>query len=135
MRKNSNDQKNNYIPFSFDKNQSSFNVKEKIAEMIIEARIKKGISQEELAKKMGIKQPNIARWENGTASPSNESLEKIATALETELVLPKFKFLENKTDSVPFNIIWKFGENNNKDKTITEEYSETSNFKLINATN
>lgn len=48
---------------------------------IIEARLEKGITQNELAKKVGTKQSAIARLESGNANPSLSFLEKIALAL------------------------------------------------------
>lgn len=62
-----------------------------IAEMIIDARIRKGLTQSELAKKVGTKQPSIARIERGESSPSISFLEKIAAALGMKLVSPKFE--------------------------------------------
>lgn len=52
---------------------------------LIEARIKKGLTQEGLAKKVGTKQSAIARLEGGNANPSVSFLEKIAAALGTKL--------------------------------------------------
>ncbi len=48
---------------------------------MIEARIKKGITQEELAKKLGTKQSVISRLESGRANPSILFLKKLASAL------------------------------------------------------
>jgi len=75
-----------------DEHRDSF----EIAASVMEARILKGLSQEELAKKVGTKQPSIARLESGSCLPSLSFLEKIAKALDTELILPKFKFLEKQ---------------------------------------
>lgn len=57
---------------------------------IIEARIKKGITQVELAKKMGTKQSVISRLESGRANPSVNFLKKLAHALNSRL---EIKFL------------------------------------------
>lgn len=62
-----------------------------IAKNIIEARLASGLSQAQLAKKIGTKQPCIARIESGNHTPSLNILQKIAKALKTELVPPTFK--------------------------------------------
>lgn len=54
---------------------------------LIEARIKKGISQKELAEKVGTKQSAIARFESGDVNPSLEFLQKIATAMGRNLIV------------------------------------------------
>lgn len=52
---------------------------------IIQARRKKGITQEHLAKKIGTKQSAIARLESGRANPSVALLKKLAQALNSNL--------------------------------------------------
>ncbi|MBI2327565.1 helix-turn-helix transcriptional regulator [Candidatus Curtissbacteria bacterium] len=54
---------------------------------IIEARIKKGLTQEALARKIRTKQSAIARIESGNANPSVEFLQKLAEALGKKLVI------------------------------------------------
>ena len=54
---------------------------------LISARAKKGLTQEELAKKMGTKQSAIARVESGNANPSVAFLEKLAFALGSKLII------------------------------------------------
>ncbi|MBT3817374.1 MAG: helix-turn-helix transcriptional regulator [Candidatus Magasanikbacteria bacterium] len=56
-----------------------------LAKMIIEKRIKQGLSQKELAEKIGTKQPAIARLESGTYNPSMLFLKKTAKALNSAL--------------------------------------------------
>jgi ribosome-binding protein aMBF1 (putative translation factor) len=51
------------------------------------ARRKAGLSQVELAKRAGTSQPSIARLERGLVSPTVISLDRIARALGTELVI------------------------------------------------
>jgi len=51
-----------------------------LARQLIEARIKSGLSQEELAEKMGTSQSSIARLESGTSMPSMRTLNKFAKA-------------------------------------------------------
>ena len=58
-----------------------------IAEAIIEQRLKNGITQAELARKVGTKQSAISRFESGTYNPSIAFLQKIAKALNLNLVI------------------------------------------------
>ena len=48
---------------------------------LISARIKKGITQRELAQKIGTKQSAIARFEAGNVNPSLGFLEKMAKVM------------------------------------------------------
>jgi len=52
---------------------------------LIKARIRKGLTQEDLARKIGTKQSAIARIEAGNANPSIEFLEKITKAMGLKL--------------------------------------------------
>ena len=47
-----------------------------------EIRLKKGITQEELAKKLGINQNNISRYENSERTPNLYLAKEIADALD-----------------------------------------------------
>lgn len=67
-----------------------------IANTLITARIKRGWTQEELAKKMGVKQESIARLENGKHFPTIKTLEAVAKAFNTKLIAPKLEFLEKE---------------------------------------
>lgn len=58
---------------------------------MIEARIKNGITQKDLAEKLGTKQSAIARLESGRANPSLSFLKKLAQALNAHLEI-KFNF-------------------------------------------
>jgi len=73
---------------------SKYDLAFEIGEMIIDARIKLGITQKKLAQLVGTKQPSIARLENGTNLPSLKFLDKIAKKMNTHLIAPKFAFLE-----------------------------------------
>ena len=66
-----------------------------VSQLITEARYYKNLSQEKLAELGGTKQPSIARMESGKTLPSLSFLEKIAKALGTTLLAPKFGFMEN----------------------------------------
>ena len=56
-----------------------------IISQIIDKRIKKGMSQKDLALKMGTKQPSIARFESGDYNPTVSFLKKISKALDSKL--------------------------------------------------
>jgi len=56
-----------------------------VARMIRAAREEKKLSQAELARRAGTKQPHIARLESGTETPGLEVLSRIATALGLKL--------------------------------------------------
>ncbi len=52
---------------------------------IIEKRIEKNISQEELANRMGTKQSALSRFESGSYNPSLAFMQKVAQALDSKL--------------------------------------------------
>jgi predicted transcriptional regulator len=52
---------------------------------IIEKRIEKNISQEELADRMGTKQSALSRFESGNYNPSLAFMQKVAQALDSKL--------------------------------------------------
>ncbi|WP_027717426.1 helix-turn-helix domain-containing protein [Desulfovirgula thermocuniculi] len=52
---------------------------------VIKRRIEKGLTQEELARRIGTKQAAIARFENGRVNPTIGFLKKVAAALDAEL--------------------------------------------------
>lgn len=54
---------------------------------LIEARIKKGMTQKELAQKIGTKQSAVARLESGNTNPSITFLERITSALGSKLII------------------------------------------------
>lgn len=56
-----------------------------VARSIIEARIKKGMTQEELAKAMKTKQSVISRAENAKTVPSLSFLKRLAHVLDASL--------------------------------------------------
>ena len=58
-----------------------------VARMLIEARVKKGYTQKELAKKLDTKQSVISRVESARSLPSLSFLKKLASALDTSLKL------------------------------------------------
>jgi transcriptional regulator with XRE-family HTH domain len=46
-----------------------------------------GISQAELARRLGVTQPNVARWESGTEKIRVDTLQRIADALGLSLAV------------------------------------------------
>jgi len=58
-----------------------------LASAIISARSKAGLSQAELAERMGTKQPVVARLESGNSNPSYHTLERIAEATGSRLII------------------------------------------------
>jgi transcriptional regulator with XRE-family HTH domain len=56
-----------------------------LASMLIAARAKAKLSQEELAERMGTSQSTIARLESGAAKPSLSTLERFAQATGTRV--------------------------------------------------
>jgi ribosome-binding protein aMBF1 (putative translation factor) len=58
-----------------------------VGSVVRAARRKAGLSQVELARRAGTSQPSIARLERGLVSPTVISLDRIARALGTELVI------------------------------------------------
>lgn len=67
----------------------------KVANLVHDLRKKKGLTQEQLAKRIGTKQPVIARLEGGRDSriPSLDLLNKLAYGLGAHLVI---SFEQNK---------------------------------------
>ena len=58
-----------------------------IAERVREARERRGMTQAELAARIGSTQPALARLEAGGVTPSLDTLDRIAQALGLELVV------------------------------------------------
>ncbi|OGE82442.1 MAG: hypothetical protein A3B10_03175 [Candidatus Doudnabacteria bacterium RIFCSPLOWO2_01_FULL_44_21] len=56
-----------------------------LVKMLIEKRLKQGLTQTELARKIGSQQPVISRLERGTYNPTIKFLHRIADALDAEL--------------------------------------------------
>jgi transcriptional regulator with XRE-family HTH domain len=64
-----------------------------LGNLISEARMFAGISQADLAKRMSTTQSSVSRAENGDVEPSLDFLERVAKAVGTTLVYPKFAFM------------------------------------------
>lgn len=55
--------------------------------LIREARRRAGLTQAELAERLGTAQPNVARWESANMSPSVDTLTKIIHACGLDLLV------------------------------------------------
>lgn len=73
--------KNKELKAEYDKLQPEF----ALIEAVLKARKERGLTQKELASKMGTKQTAISRLEAGRANPSVAFLKKLARALNTSL--------------------------------------------------
>ncbi len=58
-----------------------------IISAVIEARKEKGLSQQQLADLAGVKQPAVARLENGSVSPSVDTLSKLLIPLGKKIAI------------------------------------------------
>lgn len=56
-----------------------------LVKKIIQKRIEKGLTQKQLAQKVGTKQSAISRFESGSYNPSFSFLKKLAHAMDSEL--------------------------------------------------
>ncbi len=54
---------------------------------VLDARIKKNMSQKEVARKMGTKQSAIARFESGNTNPTLSFLERLSRAIKAPLTI------------------------------------------------
>ena len=78
---------------AFKKAWHELNTEFELLESMIKAREKAGLTQAELAKKIGTKQPALSRLERGAFKKATvETLKKIADALDMQLVVK----LQNK---------------------------------------
>lgn len=57
----------------------------KVIALFIKKRLEKGLTQQELAKRIGTKQSAIARFESGTYNPTIDFLNKVAGGLNTRI--------------------------------------------------
>lgn len=64
-----------------------------LIQAMLDARIKKGVTQKEIARRMKTKQSVISRLETGNANPSVRFLKKLAKALHTTL---EIRFIPRK---------------------------------------
>jgi transcriptional regulator with XRE-family HTH domain len=67
--------------------EQKYHLQFELANAILKARIEKGWSQSELARRVGTKQANISRIENGLSNPTLNFLMKLTQVLDLKLVL------------------------------------------------
>lgn len=78
----------------FRKECESYDLSFEISNIVLEARLIKGLTQSELAKRVGTKQESIARLENGQNLPSLSFLDKVAReGFHSYIVAPRFAFM------------------------------------------
>ncbi len=70
---------------SYKKAYNELDLEFSIIKAIIDARIKRGLTQKKLAEKIGTKQSSIARFESGTYSPTLAFVQKLANAIGTRI--------------------------------------------------
>lgn len=68
---------------AYDESQAEFD----LARQLIEARTKSGLSQEEIASRMGTSQSAVARLESGNSLPSMRTLSRYAKATNCEILI------------------------------------------------
>ena len=62
---------------------------------LIEARVSQNLTQTELAKRAGINQADLSKYENGTKAPTLKVLKKLAAGMDMTL---KLKFVPKEKD-------------------------------------
>jgi len=80
----------------FAKDLEEARVQVRLAVMIAHLREDKGLSQRDLARITGLKQPQIARIESGDYLPTLETLWKLADALKAKVIIGPHQHLEFK---------------------------------------
>ncbi|MFB6226009.1 MAG: multiprotein-bridging factor 1 family protein [Candidatus Paceibacteria bacterium] len=95
-----------------------------LGQILIEARTRRGLTQEELAQKIGSKQPAIARIENGRSLPTLNTLKRIARALNTHLIPPLFGFMKDY-----YSPVYDFFDGNNEFNKKEETDNNYNNLK------
>jgi len=74
----------------FAKEYEALRPKYEAISLVIKNRLKKKMTQKDLADKIGTKQANISRFESGKTNPSLEFLNKLAQAFDKQVDI-KFK--------------------------------------------
>lgn len=86
----------------YKKEYEKYDLAFEISQMLVEARVIKGITQAKLAEMIKTKQSGIARAENGTILPKLSFLKKIADAFHTYLIV-RFVFMDKLAITVSEN--------------------------------
>ncbi|MFW6224859.1 MAG: helix-turn-helix domain-containing protein [Bacteroidota bacterium] len=90
-----------------------------IAKKIRSLRIKHGLSQEELAGKIGVSRQAVSKWERGESSPDTDNL--LALTKVYDLTMDEMLFSKNLTSDQKNVVNLK---SNNQTKTWKEEKSK-----------
>lgn len=77
----------------FRENYETYGKKLEVAYSILQLRKQAGLSQAQLAEKIGTKQNNVARIETGQQNLTTDTLQKIAAAFQRDL---KIDFVETR---------------------------------------
>jgi transcriptional regulator with XRE-family HTH domain len=72
---------------AFEMALAALNPSVALQQEMVKARLRAGLSQDQLARRMGTSQPAIARMESGRSSPSFATLCKLAGATDSRLVV------------------------------------------------
>ena len=70
---------------AFRKEYEALETEYKLAAALIRLRLKKGLTQAQLAELLNTKQESIARLESGSSLPSLSTVKRVANALDAEL--------------------------------------------------
>lgn len=70
---------------SYKKAYDELDLEFSIISAVIDARIKKGMTQKKLAEKMGTKQSSIARFESGNYNPTLAFVQKLLSAIGSKI--------------------------------------------------
>ena len=66
-------------------NLDTYDINREVQEMIVQVRLREGITQQQLSERSGISQANISRIETGKMHPSIDVLKKLADGLGKRL--------------------------------------------------
>lgn len=70
---------------AFKKSYDNLSIEFDLVKALIENRLRKGITQKQLAEKIGTKQSSIARFESGNYNPSWAFIQKLASAVDAKI--------------------------------------------------
>ena len=66
-----------------------------LSKNIKKARLKSGLTQKQVAERLGVAQAQYARWESGGRNPKDETVEKLAEIFEVS-----FDYLKGRDDGL-----------------------------------
>lgn len=105
---------------------------ERFGQRLASIRKEKKMSQNDLAKRVGVARPSVTQWESGAKIPSMASLEKISSALDVSLdwltgksdkpfTVEEQQFVKKIEDAVPVDQIAKEHPISINGKVLTEK--------------